>query len=115
MARVNTLGFYPTVETLLSFHPIITSTYGYRTQICTLADGWATLYVFEFGNNPFVLDKIAIIDYGRFNEHGYRYGVYSTIDGMNYWEKCLGGLRNAVCDIVGDTEEAINWLLVVGL
>ena len=111
MARVNTLGFYPTVESILIRHPIITSTYGYRTQICTLADGWATLYVFEFGDNPFVLDKLAIFDYGN----GFGYSTYSTIDGMNYREMCLGGLRNAVCDIVGDTEEAINWLLEVGL
>ena len=63
MARVNTLGFYPTVE-----------------SIC-----------------------------------GYMYGVHSTIDGMNYRERCLGGRRNAVCDVVGDTEEAINWLLEVTL
>ena len=115
MARVNTLGFYPTVESILIRHPIITSTYGYRTQICTLADGWATLYVFEFGNNSFVLDKLAIFDYGLSSKYGYRYGVHSTIDGMSYREKCLGGLRNAVCDIVGDTEEATNWLLEVGL
>ena len=67
--------------------------------------------MFEFGNNSFVLDKLAIFDYGN----GYMYGVHSTIDGMNYRERCLGGLRNAVCDIVGDTEEAINWLLEVGL
>lgn len=77
-----------------------------------------------FGNNPFVLDKLAIFDYGVFNENDgfrslniyhYRYAVFSTIDGMNYREGCMGGLRNAVCDIVGDTEEATNWLLEVGL
>ena len=71
--------------------------------------------MFVFGNNPFVLDKLAIFDYGLSSKYGYRYGVHSTIDGMSYREKCLGELRNAVCDIVGDTEEAINWLLEVGL
>ena len=60
-----------------------------------------------------MLDKLAIFDYG--NGFGYMYGVHSTIDGMSYREKCLGGLRNTVCDIVDDTEEAINWLLEVGL
>ena len=64
--------------------------------------------MFEFGNNSFVLDKLAIFDYGLSSKYGYRYG-------MSYRERCLGGLRNAVCDIVGDTEEAINGLLEVGL
>ena len=71
--------------------------------------------MFEFENNFFVLDKLAIFDYGLSSKYGYRYGVHSTIDGMNYRERCLGGLRNTVCDIVDDTEEAINWLLEVGL
>lgn len=71
--------------------------------------------MFVFGNNSFVLDKLAIFDYGLSSKYGYRYGVHSTIDGMIYWEKCLDGLRNTVCDIVGDTEEAINWLRKVGL
>ena len=96
MARVNTLGFYPTVESILIRHPIITSTYGYRTQICTLADGWATLYVFEFGNNSFVLDKLAIFDYGTVHtcKHPpvYRSGVAYRACGCGIYTKDSDGI-----------------------
>jgi hypothetical protein len=49
--------------------------------------------VFEFGNNSFVLDKLAIFDYGLSSKYGYMYGVHSTIDGMKYRGKNKGSVK----------------------
>ena len=87
--------------------------YGYRTEIRHSDMGYVA-YIYAFGNSVDLYDRLVVFDFGD-SEGDPRYYVYSTREGMDYHAWGLGGLRNAVCDIVGDTEEAIDWLLMVGL